>query len=202
MAEEVFPKTNQVEKPNTIINPVIKGRGNYIDPSAENVICFGDANSVGANCKNIALFNSSGCVVNAGVIGSTIINSSGVIVSEDNQTYVYGSLIPNAPKKVYEALLTQFSTNAPEATVNENTFGGTIVWSRITNGSYRGALAGAFNSSKTSVKISPTTDDTLIYGTCPDNDTVEIFVQVLTAGSFVKTDSFLVLSKIEITSYT
>ena len=53
------------------------------------------------------------------------------------------------PYKVYTALLTQSGTNAPVATVLENTFGGDIVWSYSSTGSYLGTLAGAFTSQKT-----------------------------------------------------
>lgn len=48
------------------------------------------------------------------------------------------------PYKVYSALLTQSSTNAPVATVLQNTLGGTVVWSYNSFGSYTGTLAGAF----------------------------------------------------------
>ena len=41
------------------------------------------------------------------------------------------------PYKVYTALLTQSGTNAPVATVLENTLGVTVVWTRIAVGSYR-----------------------------------------------------------------
>jgi len=53
------------------------------------------------------------------------------------------------PYKVYTALLTQTGTNAPVATVLENTLGGDIIWSYSGTGSYLGTLAGAFTSQKT-----------------------------------------------------
>ena len=53
------------------------------------------------------------------------------------------------PYKVYTALLTQSGTNAPVATVLENTLGGTVVWSRLGEGEYFGTLIGAFNENKT-----------------------------------------------------
>lgn len=46
--------------------------------------------------------------------------------------------------KVYRALLTQSGTDAPTATVLENTLGGTLVWTRDGAGTYLGTLAGAF----------------------------------------------------------
>ena len=51
--------------------------------------------------------------------------------------------------KVYTALLTQTGTNAPVATVLENTLGNDIIWSYSGTGSYLGTLAGAFTSQKT-----------------------------------------------------
>lgn len=49
----------------------------------------------------------------------------------------------NAPK-VYVALLTQTGTNAPVATVLQNTLGGVPVWSYADVGKYIGTLSGAF----------------------------------------------------------
>lgn len=57
---------------------------------------------------------------------------------------------PAASYKVYTALLTQSGTDAPVATVLENTLGGTVVWTRDNVGSYFGTLSGAFINNKTS----------------------------------------------------
>lgn len=54
-----------------------------------------------------------------------------------------------ASYKVYSALITQSLTNAPTATVFENTLGGTIVWTRNGLGDYSGTLTGAFPAAKT-----------------------------------------------------
>ncbi len=56
--------------------------------------------------------------------------------------------------KKYVALLTQTGTNAPTATVLDNTLGGTLVWSYDGVGTYIGTLTGAFTLDKTSVMIS------------------------------------------------
>lgn len=48
------------------------------------------------------------------------------------------------PYKLYVAHITQSGTNAPVATVLENTLGGTIVWTRTSAGTYLGTLVGAF----------------------------------------------------------
>ena len=51
--------------------------------------------------------------------------------------------------KKYVALLTQTGTNAPVATVLENTLSGTPVWTRLTTGTYRMSLANEFTVGKT-----------------------------------------------------
>jgi len=53
--------------------------------------------------------------------------------------------------KVYTALLTQTGTDAPVATVLENTLGGTVVWSYVAGGRYIGTLSGAFTVNKTAI---------------------------------------------------
>jgi hypothetical protein len=60
------------------------------------------------------------------------------------------------PYKVYTALLSQSGTNAPVATVLENTLGGTVVWSRNVTGAYTATLTGAFTTNKTFINISNT----------------------------------------------
>lgn len=50
--------------------------------------------------------------------------------------------------KIYSATLTQTGTNAPVATVHNNTIGN-IVWTRHNQGDYRGTLAGAFTAGNT-----------------------------------------------------
>jgi hypothetical protein len=53
------------------------------------------------------------------------------------------------PYKVYTALLTQTGTDAPVATVLENTLGGTVVWSYLGIGFYSANLSNAFTEDKT-----------------------------------------------------
>lgn len=61
--------------------------------------------------------------------------------------------------KSYVALLTQSGTDAPVATVLENTLGGTVVWTRGGVGDYVGTLVGAFPASKTCCFVSPSYED-------------------------------------------
>lgn len=49
---------------------------------------------------------------------------------------------------VYTALLSQSASNAPVATVLQNTLGGAIVWTRDSTGNYTGTLSGAFPTNK------------------------------------------------------
>ena len=53
------------------------------------------------------------------------------------------------PYKVYTALVTQSGTNAPTATVLENTLGGTPTWAFSSAGTFTLTLTGAFTNNKT-----------------------------------------------------
>lgn len=55
------------------------------------------------------------------------------------------------PYKVYTALLSQTGTDAPVATVLQNTLGGTVVWTRDDVGIYTATLASVFTTNKTFV---------------------------------------------------
>jgi hypothetical protein len=55
-----------------------------------------------------------------------------------------GTTVTVAGVKRYVALLSQSGTDAPVATVLENSLGGAIVWTRTDVGEYRGTLTGAF----------------------------------------------------------
>jgi hypothetical protein len=57
--------------------------------------------------------------------------------------------------KAYTALLSQDDTNAPTAIIIKNTIGN-IVWSRVSEGSYKGTLNGAFPEGKTLAFIGAT----------------------------------------------
>ena len=56
-----------------------------------------------------------------------------------------------AGTKMYTALLSQSGTDAPVATVLQNTLGGTVVWTYFDFGVYQGTLSSAFPASKTHV---------------------------------------------------
>lgn len=59
-----------------------------------------------------------------------------------------------ASYSVYTALLSQSGTNAPVATVLQNTLGGTVMWGYSSVGNYTATLANAFPANKTVVFLS------------------------------------------------
>lgn len=93
--------------------------------------------------------------------------------------------------KVYRALLTQSGTDAPVATVLENSLGD-VVWTRLTTGVYRATLVAAFPSGKTWVPTG------LGFYTIRSNDNV---VQLTSYSSGVEADSVLYETAIEILVY-
>ena len=78
------------------------------------------------------------------------------------------------PYKVYTALLNQSGTNAPVATVLENTLGGAVVWTRESTGKYIGTLSEAFVAGKTFFMSSAGTSIYLTRGVRVNNNNVSI----------------------------
>lgn len=80
----------------------------------------------------------------------------------------------------YVANLSQYQTNAPVATVLENSLGGTLVWTRVSAGIYRGTLVGAFPDASKIFWPNPLTlsDSGVIVGTViihwASEDSIEI----------------------------
>jgi hypothetical protein len=74
---------------------------------------------------------------------------------------VLSRLSPQEPKyKVYTALLTQSGTDAPVATVLENTLGGDVVWSYEDVGNYYGTL-NTITPEKTTITVGTSTSSFL-----------------------------------------
>lgn len=73
---------------------------------------------------------------------------SGATVKATAQDVADLAPAPSPSYLVYTALLSQSGTNAPVATVLENTLGGTVVWTYSSTGNYQATLAGAFPANK------------------------------------------------------
>lgn len=59
-------------------------------------------------------------------------------------------IINDSSYKVYTVMMNQSGTSAPSIALTlENTLGGTVTWTRLSAGDYRGTLTGAFTLSKT-----------------------------------------------------
>jgi hypothetical protein len=102
---------------------------------------------------------------------------------------------PARSYKVYTALLTQSGTDAPVATVLENTLGFTPTYSYEAVGAYNINHTGGFPAAKTFTYISPTTDnggfDAFISGGLDD------FISISTING----DNGLINNRIEIRVY-
>ena len=103
------------------------------------------------------------------------------------------------PYKVYTALLTQQDTNAPVATVLENTLGGNVVWSYDAEGVYIGTLTGVFTEDKTATFIT-STDYANIYEFIR-NDNNSVYLSTASADTRVPLDNALSSTTIEIRVY-
>jgi hypothetical protein len=96
--------------------------------------------------------------------GELFRDSAGNFYMGDNVTASNALTAIGGGVKRYVALLTQSGTDAPVATVLENSLGGTVVWTRVQQGYFQGTLTGAFPDNKThlSVTTSGTTDPTIL----------------------------------------
>jgi hypothetical protein len=110
------------------------------------------------------------------------------------------------PYKVYTALLTQSGTNAPVATVLENTLGGEVVWSRSGSGDYYGNLtngfSGTFSSNQDQIAtLDPETGNTLCQIFVLKSDNSNVRIQTMVADDQTDADNILLDKFIEIRVY-
>lgn len=105
--------------------------------------------------------------------------------------------------KVYAALLTQSGTDAPVATVLENTLGGTIVWTRNTIGNYTATLTGAFTLNKTCIVLGSNININDIDNAVLNTSTLTVndFILYTNATDTIAWDDVLLNTSIEIRVY-
>ena len=122
---------------------------------------------------------------------------SGTAINSKTQYYTIEDLQGLIrPYKVYTALLTQSGTDAPVATVLENTLGN-IVWSRVGLGQYQGLLSSAFVNNKTFVICNHNAKSYFVEINRANNDS--IFLKTLGISDYE--DDILGSTSIEIRVY-
>ena len=89
---------------------------------------------------------------------------------------------------VYTALITQTGTDAPVATVLQNTTGGTIVWTRNSTGRYLATISGAtYTANKTAILLTSgsasATDGRFLKVEDSGNTTVQAFYNFDTSAN-------------------
>lgn len=135
--------------------------------------------------------------------GSTIVLNNGNVVYVDEDV---ADIVADQPTSggagylVYTALLSQSGTDAPVATVLENTLGGTVVWSYDDVGSYIATLAGVFAANKTWFSANTEYSNNDFSVNCRRDSDNEAFVHVYFPGDDTGTDGWANLS-IEIRVY-
>lgn len=106
----------------------------------------------------------------------------------------------NNTYKTYVALLTQSGTNAPVATVLENTLGN-IVWTRVSDGEYNGTLNSTFTPNKTYYSITMTSGGGLDSGQFVHSIAQSDYVSIATWSNNILSDGLLSDTPIEIRVY-
>jgi hypothetical protein len=103
-------------------------------------------------------------------------------------------------KKVYRAILNQTETNAPFATVLENTFGETLIWDYQNNGTYGlRSQKKQFNPSRMSMIAQNNMGDPFEFYqcVCTDNE----YVYLSTYANSVYTNGYLANTFFEVVVY-
>ena len=88
------------------------------------------------------------------------------------------------PYKSYVAILNQSGVAAPVATGIYNTLGGAVVWSRVSQGQFKGVLNGAFTLNKTPCLIVNGVNNDSLFAFANSN-TNEIDISCLTGDDDV-----------------
>jgi hypothetical protein len=141
---------------------------------------------------------SAGLSVTGDINATGKVTASPATLSTELATLGQVNAASSRPYKVYTALLNQSGTNAPVATVLENTLGGTVVWSRNNNGSYLGTLNLAFTENKTTILATGGSVFALISG---GSNTVNNFSLVVNNSAGSNSDGILSNATIEIRVY-
>ena len=102
--------------------------------------------------------------------------------------------------KVYTALLTQSGTADPTVIVLDNTLSAAIVWTRTSQGFYRGTLTGAFTANKTFFIVGQAIDNNN-FTTSIGYQTTDLFQVITRNGGSTATDGILNSTSIEIRVY-
>ena len=178
---ETFPKTSSVTRPNVLKNINIVGRGNNVSPSADNVNVNGDRNAIGDECKDIQIFSSSGCVVFGGIKNITIINSSGVTASTDDQVWINNYLYPPIKGGVkVTKVITQYAMLATDEFMecNASTSSYTLLLIPATSSdAYSGGYGKIINIKKTDSSSNIITIGTAGNGNIDDQATIILSTQ-------------------------
>jgi len=141
--------------------------------------------------KKISELPAAGAITGSELV--PIVQSGGTVQSTVDA-------VKNGAVKVYRALLNQSGTNAPVATVLENTLGGTVVWSYSGVGFYTGTLVGAFALAKTFPTIGQV-ELTAICFAYPSVPPDSVAVSSNLTGPNTPVDGILFYSPLEILVY-
>lgn len=107
------------------------------------------------------------------------------------------------PYRVYTALLTQSGSNAPNATVLENTFPAALTWTRASTGIYNVALSGSFPISGTFCSatvhsVPQGTERHAMFGAVTNH---QCRLRLYATGSNILKDNFNKFMSVEIRAY-
>ena len=120
----------------------------------------------------------------------------GTIIRKINEIIDFVNTPVSTGPKVYVALLSQSGTDAPIATIIENTLGGSISYSRVTDGIYRATGVDLFPENKTAIFMGGALADqynnmSAAYASRSSGSVIDIITFVPSGMGGVPTDELL-----------
>lgn len=152
----------------------------------------------------ISAYNINGIHVKNNTVDMVTYPPNAIVLTSNTNVDRLGNVRQNGSSldtQVYRAILNQSGGAAPVATVTQNSFNGSIVWTRNSPGNYIGTLTGAFTASKTWINaaanvIGASTPQYVHY-----TRTSADVVTLTTSNGSANVDSILVDQPIEIMVY-
>lgn len=186
------------------ITPVGPGNGTQINSIMDS---YRSTTNVTTNNTDALIFGS-GNIVTDGVRGIVVgdyqaLTSDGIATTNLTVTNTLNgrAIIDILPTyKKYIALISQTSTNAPNANELENTIG-PIVWTRISTGVYEGTLTGGFSVGKTYTMLSNSVKDNQVVISVVSANVIKIETLELKHPSGTPHDGYLLNNTLEIRVY-
>lgn len=111
---------------------IVVGRDNYVSQTARGINVSGNNNTVGNDCLNVSIFNSSGVCVAGGLQNISVMGTNNITITESNVSYVNGRR--TSGESIWSALTATQTISAPANYTTTNSITVTLTPSALSTG--------------------------------------------------------------------